>query len=91
MPLLRLAFLIFLVIFGGGAVLIGAMTGVSALTSGVVEMSYVANGQTIVERAARASDPARYWRFVVLFSAVPLVLGAISAWLGLRGFRQSNV
>lgn len=87
MPILRFAVLIFLVVAGGAAVLMGAVILLSALTSGTVMMTYVANGQPIAETVLRAADPGRYWRLVGLIGALPVLLGAASlvfGWCKLR-------
>lgn len=54
----------------------------------MIEMSYVANGKQMVEKAARIADRAVYQRYVMLFAVAPPVVGAGARWAGLRGFNR---
>lgn len=84
MQLFKPVFYACLVLFGGAAVLIGAVSSYSALSSGMVMVSYTANGKAVAETILRSAEPDRYWRLVGMAGALPFVLGAAAVWLGLR-------
>jgi hypothetical protein len=87
MAILRFAVLIFLVVVGAAAVLMGGVILSSALSSGKVMMTYVANGQPVAETFLRSADPSRFWRLVSVMGVLPLLLGGASAWFGWRKLR----
>lgn len=84
MQLFKPVFYACLVLFGGAGVLIGAVMTYSALSSGMVMVSYTASGKAVAETVLRATDPDRYWRYVGFIGALPLLLGAAAAWFGVR-------
>ena len=87
MQLFKPVFFACLVLFGGAAVLIGAVMTYSALSSGMVMVSYTASGKAVAETVLRASDPDRFWRYVGFIGVLPLVLGAGAAWFGVHKIR----
>jgi len=84
MQLFRPIFFACLVLYGGAALLIGAVATYSALSTGTVMLSYMADGKAVSETVLRASEPDRYWRLVAMAGIMPLVLGAGTVWLGVR-------
>lgn len=87
MQLFRPVFLTCLVLFGGASVLIGAVMSFSALSSGMVIISYTADGKAVAETVLRSADSDRFWRYVGFIGVLPLVLGAATTWFGLRKLR----
>lgn len=76
------------VIIGAIAALLGLVMLVSALKSGVIDMSYGSGANTVSQSVSRAGDPGRFWQFVAALGVAPLVLGTAAAMWGNRQLRR---
>lgn len=88
MAMLKIVFFGGLVVLGAVAVFLGAVFLLSVGSEGPISISYVRQGETVIETVRKAEDPARFWRLYTTLGIAPLLLGAMAAALGMRALRR---
>lgn len=88
MVMLKMVFFGGLVLLGSVAVFLGVVFLLATGYDGPIAISYLRDGQTVVETVRKADDAGRYWRLYTIMGLAPLMLGAAAAWLGVRTLRR---
>ena len=84
MGMLRAGMAVAAMFIGGIAAFLAAVIAFSAFKSGSLQISYGTGADAVSETIALASDTARFWKWFIILSVVPGVLGVLGARWGWR-------
>jgi hypothetical protein len=87
MALLKLVFYGGLAFFGAVSLYIGIVFFLTTGFDGPISIGYPEGGRMVQETVTRAADPSRHFRLQLAMGYAPLVLGALSLFVGVRWFR----
>jgi hypothetical protein len=77
-----------MILIGGTGVFLGGFVGIIWLRSGESSYTITSNGVPRTVIANRATDPDTYWRNVIGFGLLPILLGGASAAYAWRRLRR---
>lgn len=82
--LLKLGSLAMLVLFGAGAIFVGAIVGYVGLRTGELSIGYLSDGREVTRIVSQQAEPWTFWLAFVAGSVLPLLGGGLAVRYGRR-------